>query len=192
MGARSPLPPHPPLFTRGRFVRLVGLFALAVVATVISFAVVSRISGPRLLPGGTAAPALSARSAAGDQVSLFGKGNLPRRPVVLEFFETTCTVCRQEVQPMCTVHAQHGGADFYGVDAAREGAAAVSDFGRTQAGGCTSWPLLLDPDSRILRAFSVTVVPTVYVVDTTGHVAYTGTGQGGVDGLATALRSLGA
>jgi len=192
MGERSPLPPHPPLFTRGRFVRLIGLFALAVGATVISFAVVSHISGPRLLPGGTAAPAISAKSAAGEQVILFGKGNPPPRPVVLEFFETTCTVCRQEVQPMCQVHAQHGGADFYGVDAAREGATAVNDFRRTQGDGCTAWPLLLDPDSTVLRAFSVTVVPTVYVIDTHGHVAYTGTGQGGVDGLATALRSLGA
>ena len=155
MGERSPLPPHPPLFTRGRFVRLIGLFVLAVVATVISFAVVSHISGPRLLPGGTAAPAVGAKSAGGEQVALFGKGSPPSRPVVLEFFETTCTVCRQEVGPMCTVHAQHPGADFYGVDAAREDAAAVSDFGRTQAGGCTSWPLLLDPSSSILRAYSV-------------------------------------
>jgi peroxiredoxin len=192
MGERSPLPPHPPLFTRSRLVSLVGLFALAVAATVISFAVVSRISGPRLLPGGTAAPALSATSAEGQKVALFGKDNPPPRPVVLEFFETTCAVCQQEVQPMCGVHAQHGGADFYGVDAAREGAAAVDGFRRAQAGGCTSWPLLLDPSSSILRAFSVTVVPTVYVIDTRGRVAYTGTGQGGVDGLAAALRSLGA
>src|SRR5581483_499630 len=53
------LPPHPPLFTRGRLVQLVGLFALAVVATVINYAVVSHVGGPRLLPGGAAAPQLS-------------------------------------------------------------------------------------------------------------------------------------
>ncbi len=192
VGERSPLPPHPPLFTRGRLFQLIGLFVLAVVATVISFAVVSHIGGPRLLAGGTAAPAISAKAASGQAVSLLGAANPPPRPVVLEFFETTCTVCRQEVQPMCQAHTQHPGADFYGVDAAREDAATVSDFARTQAGGCTGWPLLLDPSSGILRAYSVTVVPTVYVIDTRGRVAYTGTGAGGVDGLAAALHSLGA
>lgn len=192
MGERSPLPPHPPLFTRGRFASLIGLFVLAVAATVVSFAVVSHIGGPRLLPGGSAAPAISATSSTGEAVALFGAANPPGRPVVLEFFETTCTVCRQEVGPMCDVHAQHGGAAFYGIDAAREKAPEVNDFGRTQGNGCTSWPLLLDPRSTILRAYSVTVVPTVYVIDARGRVAYTGTGQGGVDGLAAALRSLGA
>jgi peroxiredoxin len=192
MGVRSPLPPHPPLFTRSRLVQLIGLFALAVVATVVSFAVVSHIGGPRLLPGGTAAPAISATAASGEQVALFGAANPPPRPVVLEFFETTCAVCQQEVGAMCQTHAQHGGADFYGIDAAREDAGAVNGFRRSQSGGCTSWPLLLDPGSSILRSYSVTVVPTVYVIDTRGRVAYTGTGAGGVEGLATALRSLGA
>jgi peroxiredoxin len=188
----SGLPPHPPLFTRGRLARLLGLFVVAVVATVISFAVVSRISGPRLLPGGTVAPAIAADSSGGEHVAILGSGNPPSRPVVLEFFETTCAVCQQEVRPMCTVHAQHPGADFYGIDAAREDAAAVNGFRQGQAGGCTAWPLLLDPKSDILRAYSVAVVPTVYVIDTRGRVAYAGTGQGGVDGLATALRTLGA
>jgi peroxiredoxin len=190
--APTGLPPHPPLFTGGRLVRLLGLFMVAVVATIISFAVVSHISGPRLLPGGTAAPAVSAQSASGEQVTLFGKGTTPARPVVIEFFETTCTVCRQEVGAMCTVRQQHPGADFYGIDAAREDAATVNSFRRGQADGCTDWPLLLDPNSDILRAWSVAVVPTVYVVDTHGRIAYAGTGAGGVDGLSTALRSVGA
>jgi thiol-disulfide isomerase/thioredoxin len=186
------LPPHPPLFTRGRFARLLALFALAVVATVISFAIVSRISGPRLLPGGTAAAAISADASTGEHVTAFATGAPPTRPVVVEFFETTCAVCRQEVAPMCQVKAQHPGVDFYGIDAARENAATVNDFRRTQANGCTDWPLLLDPRSDLLRAYSVSVVPTVYVIDTRGRIAYAGTGAGGVDGLATALRNLGA
>jgi len=186
------LPPHPPLFTRGRLVQLVGLFALAVVATVINYAVVSHVGGPRLLPGGAAAPQISTTAASGDHVALFGPAGAPARPVVLEFFETTCAVCQQEVTPMCQARTQHPGADFYGVDAAREDASAVNNFRRTQGGGCTGWPLLLDPQSAILRAYSVTVVPTVYVIDAKGRVAYAGTGAGGVDGLAAALHSLGA
>jgi peroxiredoxin len=188
----SGLPPHPPLFTRGRFVRLLGLFVVAVVATVISFAIVSRVSGPRLLPGGTAAPAVTATAADGSTVTLFGPGHPPARPVVIEFFETTCAICRQEVTPLCQAKQQHPGADFYSIDAAREDAATVNGFRSGQGGGCIDWPLLLDPRSDILRAWSVAVVPTVYVVDTHGRIAYAGTGAGGVDGLATALRTLGA
>ena len=186
----SGLPPHPPLFTRTRFAQLAGLFVVAVVATVISFAIVSRISGPRLLPGGTTAPAISAASSTGDHVAPVIAGTPPARPLVVEFFETTCAVCRQEVAPLCQVKAQHPGADFYSIDAAREDAATVNGFRRSQGNGCTDWPLLLDPKSDLLRAYSVTVVPTVYVIDTHGRIAYAGTGQGGVDGLATALRSL--
>lgn len=185
-----PFPPHPPLMTRDRLVRLLGLFLLAVVATVISFAVVSRISGPRLLPGGSPAPAISADSSGGQHVALFGSAAAPGRPVVVEFFETTCAICQREVQPMCALKSRHPEADFYGVDAAREDASTVNNFRQSQAGGCTSWPLLLDPKSDLLRAYSVTVVPTVYLVDAQGHVAYAGTGAGGVDGLDAALRAL--
>ena len=186
-----PFPPHPPLMTRGRLVRLLGLFALAVGATVISFAIVSRISGPRLLPGGSAAPAITADSATGEHVALFPTGSTPSRPTVVEFFETTCAVCQREVAPLCQVRAAHPEADFYGVDAAREDANTVNNFRRSQGGGCIDYPLLLDPRSDALRAYSVAVVPTVYLLDTRGRVAYAGTGAGGVDGLSAALRSLG-
>jgi peroxiredoxin len=176
--------------TRGRLLRLLGLFAFAVLATVISFAIVSRISGPRLLPGGTTAPPISAASSTGRSVALFAGGAAPSRPVVLEFFETTCAICQREVAPLCQAKQAHPEADFYGIDAARESAATVADFRRTQGGGCIDFPLLLDPTSSVLRAYSVAVVPTVYVVDTRGHIAYSGTGAGGVDGLAAALRAI--
>jgi thiol-disulfide isomerase/thioredoxin len=181
---------RPPLFNRGQLVRLLFLFGVAVVATVISFAIVSHISGPRLLPGGSTAPSISASAASGEQVALFAPGGTAGKPTVVEFFETTCAVCRQEVQPMCDLHRRYQGVDFYGIDAAREDAGAVKNFAQSQAGGCTTWPLLLDPRSDVLRAYSVTVVPTVYVVDGKGVVVYSGTGAGGVDGLDRALQSL--
>jgi thiol-disulfide isomerase/thioredoxin len=188
-----PFPPHPPLMTRGRLVRLLGLFLLAVVATVISFAIVSRISGPRLLPGGSTAPAISADSTDGQHVTLFtaGSGTIPGRPTVIEFFETTCAICQREVAPLCKVKAAHPEADFYGLDAAREDARTVNNFRQSQGGGCIDFPLLLDPGSDALRAYSVAVVPTVYLVDGRGRIAYAGTGAGGVDGLSTALSNLG-
>jgi len=180
--------PRPPLWPKGQWSRLLGLFAVAVAATVVSFALVSHISHP-LLPGGATAPAVKLLPA-GDSsaVPLDVFATAAGRPVVLEFFETTCQVCQHEVRPMCDAHARHAGrVDFYGIDAARESSATVAAFGHDQAGGCQSWPLLLDPKSDVLRAYSVTVVPTVYVVDAQRHVVYSGTGEAGVAGLDQAL-----
>ena len=181
------LPPHPPLWPKGRLPRLLGLFALAVAATVVSFAIVSRISSPKLLPGGSVAPAISLDASTGEHATLFGSN----RPTVLEFFESTCSVCQREVPAMCALRKAHPEIDVYGVDAARENASTVNEFRRSQANGCIDFPLLLDPTSAVLRSYSVTVVPTVYLVDTRGRVAYTGTGAGGVDGLSSAISTLG-
>ncbi|HEV7677793.1 MAG TPA: TlpA family protein disulfide reductase [Candidatus Dormibacteraeota bacterium] len=181
--------PRPPLWERGRLLKLIALFGVAVVATVVSFAIVSRISGPRLLPPGSPAPQIALDDSNGGRVVILG-ANAPARPTVLEFFETTCAICQREVAPLCQVHTAHAGADFYALDAARESAAAVNGFRTSQGGGCITFPVLLDPQSSVLRAYSVTVVPTVYLVDTRGRVVYSGTGAGGVDGLDAALRSL--
>lgn len=180
--------PRPPLWSQGQFVRLIGLFAIAVAATVISFAVVSHIGGPSLLPGGAAAPAIALQDAAAMPHKLYA--DTAGEPVVLEFFETTCAVCQREVVPMCDAHRRHPQAAFFGIDAARETADAVRNFAASQGGGCIAWPLLLDPKSAVLRAYRVTVVPTVYVIDASGRVAYTGTGEAGVAGLGNALALL--
>lgn len=189
MGTGTGLP-HPPLWPRGQWARLLGLFALAVAATVVSFAIISRISHP-LLPGGSPAPAIRLASSAGSSDVHDVLAESSGRPVVLEFFETTCAVCQREVRPMCDVHAKHATVPFYGIDAARESAKAVDDFRTSQGGGCIDWPLLLDPQSTVLRSYNVTVVPTVYVIDGRGRVAYTGTGEAGVSGLDRALTTLG-
>lgn len=179
--------PRPPLWQRGQALRLAGLFAVAVLATVVSFAVVSRI-GHALLPGGSQAPQVRLAGADGRQYDVLASAQ--GHPVVLEFFETTCEICQREVKPMCDVHAKHPDVAFYSVNAARESASAVSSFRRNQAGGCIDWPLLLDPKSTVLRSYSVTVVPTVYLLSPSGRIAYSGTGEAGVAGLDAAITSL--
>ena len=179
--------PRPALWQRGQWVRLLGLFVVAVAATVVSFAIVSRISHP-LLPGGSPAPPIRLQGADGRHYDVLAAA--AGRPVVLEFFETTCAVCQREVKPMCDVRSKHSGVVFFGLDAARENAASVSAFGRDQGGGCIDWPLLLDPQSTVLRSYSVTVVPTVYLLGKDGRIAYTGTGESGVAGLDSAITAL--
>jgi thiol-disulfide isomerase/thioredoxin len=184
MAQPPPALPRPALWPKGQWSRLLGLFALAVAATVVSFAIVSRIGHP-LLAGGTPAPPVRLADTGGARHDVLRDAG--GRPVVLEFFETTCAICQHEVQPMCQVRQRHPGVAFYGIDAARENAQVVRAFQQGQAGGCTSWPLLLDPQSAVLRSYSVTVVPTIYLIDGQGRVAYTGTGEAGVSGLDSAL-----
>jgi peroxiredoxin len=179
--------PRPPLWPGGQLARLVGLFAVAVAAVVVSFALVSHIGHP-LLPGGAPAPPIRLADSQGARHDVLAER--VGRPVVLEFFETTCSVCQREARPMCDVQRRHPDIPFFGLDAARESAAAVNGFRQQQGGGCTSWPLLLDPDSAVLRSYSVTVVPTVYLIGSGGRVAYTGTGEAGVAGLDQAITAL--
>jgi len=182
--APRPMLPRPPLWPSGQWSRLLGLFAVAVAATVISFALVSHIAHP-LLPGGAPAPAIRLQDSAGLRHDVLAEA--AGHPVVLEFFETTCTVCQHEVGPMCDAQRRHPDIPFFGLDAAREKAATVEGFRHDQGSGCTGWPLLLDPNSNVLRSYSVTVVPTVYLLDARGRVAYTGTGEAGVSGLGQAI-----
>ena len=179
--------PRPALWQRGQWTRLLGLFVVAVAATVISFAIVSHISHP-LLPGGSQAPQIRLQGADGQHYDVLA--GAAGRPVVVEFFETTCAVCQREVQPLCDLSRRYSGVAFFSVNAARESAATVSAFKRDQAGGCIDWPLLLDPQSNVLRSYSVTVVPTVYLLGKDGRIAYTGTGESGVAGLGTAITAL--
>jgi cytochrome c biogenesis protein CcmG, thiol:disulfide interchange protein DsbE len=191
MGAGPPAGrlPRPPLWQRGQLVRLLGLFAVAVAATVVSFAIVSRIGHP-LLPGGSPAPAITLFAAGDARTPLDVTGTENGRTYVVEFFETTCAVCQHEVKPLCDVRVRHPRVAFFSIDAARESDQAVTNFKQQQAGGCSDWVYLLDPKSTVLRSYSVTVVPTIYVIDGKGRVAYTGTGEAGVSGLDIALHQI--
>ena len=161
---------------------------VAVVVTIFSSVLIPHLFPHKLLAVGTQAPSLSLDAAAGGTIDIPTAAE--GRPFVLEFFETSCPVCQHEVPAVCDLARTHPDVKFFGVNAARETASAVQQFRRQQGGGCITFPLLIDLRSDALRRYTVTVVPTVYLVDVHGRVAYAGTGAGGVEGLKTAIAAL--
>lgn len=101
----------------------------------------------------------------GDAVSL---ASLRGKPVVINFWASWCVPCYQE-HDVLTQAARGFGADvqFLGV-VYQDDEAGIQGF-LAQAG--SSYPNLLDPDSRVAIAYGVYGVPETYFVDREGRIA---------------------
>ena len=162
-------------------------FAGGVVALIL-FAVVVRPSA-QLLPLGAAAPPLTLADTAGKRVNALQAA--AHHSVVIDFFDTQCDTCKGQSAQLCGVAQQHGSDAFVAVDAGGEGAAAVSSYAHTNLPSPCPVTALLDPTRSVSRAYRAAVVPTVYVVDSSGKIAYADVGSAGVDGLDATLQRLG-
>jgi thiol-disulfide isomerase/thioredoxin len=91
------------------------------------------------------------------------------RPTVINFWSSTCSPCRKEMpQLQRFADAQAGKVVVIGVDTADErsaAAAAGSDFGVT-------YPVLYDPQSRLLSAWGRSALPLTLFVDASGVVRH--------------------
>jgi len=145
---------------------------------------------PPLLRPGSPAPAVSLRTAAGAQVHAVGAG--ARGPVLLEFLETACVTCQGRAAGLCAVAAAHPSALVAGVDAGNESAQQLQAYQARYVPADCAMVFLLDPGLSVSRSYEVAVVPTVYVVDRNGNIAYGGIGAQGLDDASAALRQAGA
>ena len=144
---------------------------------------------PQLLAAGTRAPAIRLESIAGEQVDALAAA--AHHSLVVEFFDTQCDTCARQEGLLCSLAGQHAADVFVAVDAAGETRSAVAAYGRdNQPAGCPV-TLLLDPGLGVSRAYRAAVVPTLYVVDSSGKIAFGAVGSAGVDGLDPTLRQLG-
>jgi peroxiredoxin len=134
---------------------------------------------PSLLAVGSAAPAISLTSASGTPVAL--PAAAAGQPYVLEFFEAGCAHCQQVAAQLCGL-----AAPVFAIDAAKESADTVNAYHRQYAGAC-AYPILLDPGLRVVGAYAVTAVPTVYIVRG-GRIVFSGAGLEGVAALDGAVR----
>ena len=144
---------------------------------------------PPQLAAGTTAPAIVLHTVAG--ASLNANAAAAHHALVVEFIETSCETCQRNAPVVCALAARFSHDVFVGVDAGAESAAAVAGFAAAhEPAGCPV-TLLLDPGLSVTHAYEAAVVPTVYVVDSSGKIAYGGVGSDGIAGLAAVLQRLG-
>jgi thiol-disulfide isomerase/thioredoxin len=108
------------------------------------------------------------------------------KPVVMNFFSSTCIPCQTEMPALETVHRTLGDqVTFLGMDVqdtVEGGRAFVDTVGIT-------WELGRDPDAAILQgALGGVGLPTTVVLDRTGVVVFSHLGPLDVAGLTKTLR----
>jgi peroxiredoxin len=143
---------------------------------------------PGLLTSGTAAPPIVLDTDTGSRLDVL-KSASPR-PVAVEFFETSCVDCQEDAAAVCGLATGFPDVMVVAVDAGNDTAAALQAFAARYMAAPCPVTLLVDPRQNVSHDYQVAVVPTVYVVDKSGKIAYGGVGAAGIQGTAGALRTL--
>ena len=126
------------------------------------------------LPLGTRGPALMLADVDGKSVDV-GR-YIGTRPVLLEFWATWCPLCKALEPSLKAAHARfRDRVQFFGV------AVAVNESPRSiqrhLADDPLPFPMLYDADGAAVRAYQAPTTSYIVVLDRTGKVAYTGTGE---------------
>ena len=143
----------------------------------------------QLLPLGTAAPPLRLMSTTGQPVNALQAA--AHHSLVVSFFDTQCDTCRSQAPQLCSVAQNRSDDVFIAVDAGGESAAALRAYAQSAFSSPCRVTVLADPARTVSRAYRAAVVPTVYVVDSGGKIAYAAVGSDGVNGLPATLQRLG-
>jgi thiol-disulfide isomerase/thioredoxin len=143
-------------------------------------------------PGGRpAAPRVTATTLTGGSFQLSADRGAV---VVLNFWGSWCTPCREEAPALGTLARHFSGADvrFVGVDI-RDNTASAEAFMRTFR---ISYPSLNDPNDAIALDFAGTVppagIPTTLVIDRSGRIAARIVGTASYNGLRSLIAQVSA
>jgi thiol-disulfide isomerase/thioredoxin len=125
----------------------------------------STLQATSTLPGYAAADFdLAALNAGVEKISL---ESLKGRPVVLNFFATWCTTCRQEIPRLAHAYTQNEGKiHFIAIDLG-DSLPGVKKFIREMG---IPYPVLLDHQRASERSYQIRGIPTTYFLDSNGRI----------------------
>ena len=123
---------------------------------------------------GNVAPGFSLKSIDGNEFALGSA--LQRGPVVLAFFKVSCPVCKFTFPFLERVFKQYGGGDLSFVAVSQDNAGASLDFAHEFG---VTFPILLDEAGYpVSNAYSLTSVPTFFLINPDGKVQVASEGFG--------------
>ena len=124
------------------------------------------------IPDRPPAPAFDLKDAQGQPQRL---ADYLGKPVILNFWATWCPPCREEMPSMQRAHEALS-ADGVAVIAVSVGddAEAIGDFLEETP---VDFPLPMDSDSKVAQRYPLKGLPTTYVIDPQGRLAYRAEGE---------------
>ncbi|HKJ87249.1 MAG TPA: TlpA disulfide reductase family protein [Gammaproteobacteria bacterium] len=108
--------------------------------------------------------------------------DLRGKVVLVNFWASWCPPCREEMPSIQRLYKDLKGRDFQvlAVNVGEE-ESNVFSFARGQLGTKITFPLLLDPDAKVINRFPVKGLPTSFLVDRKGRLAYKAVGGRSMD-----------
>lgn len=103
--------------------------------------------------------------------SVYAKG-----PVVVSFWATWCVPCPEELKHLQRFYEKYAADSLTVLAVAIDGPKTVSKVKPFVLGRRFTMPVLLDTNNDVKRLYRVTAVPTVYVLERGGTVAFNHTG----------------
>lgn len=120
-----------------------------------------------------AAPDFSGRLLDGSRFHL--REALGKRIIVVDFWATWCAPCVKMLKKLQALHESD--PDVLVLAVSIDDASSMAKVGQLIQGKGYTFPVLLDPDSAILRLYNPSLeVPYSFVIDRQGRVAYTHSG----------------
>jgi peroxiredoxin len=132
------------------------------------------LTGVTLAAAGETAPDFSLPNLDGKAVklsSVYAKG-----PVVVSFWATWCVPCPEELKHLQRFYGKYPADSLTVLAVAIDGPKTASKVKPFVLGRRFTMPVLLDTNNDVKRLYQVTAVPTVYVIERGGKVAFTHTG----------------
>ncbi len=124
------------------------------------------------LPDPEAAPAFDLKTPDGSRVRL---SDFRGKPLVVNFWSTWCPPCRAEMPSFQRAWEQleHEGIGVIAINVG-EDAQTIAEFTKKTP---VTFPLPMDLDSQVIATWQVRGLPTTFVVDSQGRLAYVATGE---------------